>query len=83
MSEIYERVGVPDIKLKMSYRDWRAFPDSKFPFLGAVLSERGYPQYAYHTTHFQLVEIEILPDKYLYEAYPHSFDKTANVEVEK
>jgi hypothetical protein len=84
MAEIYERVKKrdSDIQLKMKFRDWRMFPDNKFPFLGAILSEEGYPKYAYHTTHFQLVEIEIIPDDYMYEKYPHSSKPKAREETE-
>jgi len=73
MAEIYEKIldEEIDIRLKMKYRDWLSFPDSKFPFLGAILSKGGCPKYAYHTTHLQLVEIEIIPDEYSKEKFPH------------
>jgi len=73
MAEIYEKV--PDervgIKLKMTYRNWLGFPD-KFSFIGAVLSSGGGPHYAYHTTGIQLIEIEIIPDKYFERDFPQS-----------
>jgi len=80
MSELYEKPfdEEVDIRLKMKYRDWLGFPDSKFPFLGAILSENGCPKYAYHTTHFQLIEIEIFPDKYSEEKFPHSLSEKVN-----